>query len=264
MNREHRVEIPGGSIYYRTEGTGPVLVLAGGGASNTDTLSGLASELAGDYTVITYDRRGYSRSRLDHPDQPATIADHGADVGRVIADLGVGQAAVFGSSIGALIVLALATAAPATISTLVVHEPPLAQLLAEQDRPAFALEGSSGSDPGATLDSIAASVGVRRKLVGAGSGDRLELNSADLELFVSRDVPAVGAFELELERLDPIAERVIVTGGEAGRDFYPYRCANTLADRLGRPLVELPGNHAGMIQQPVEFAARLKELLRSA
>jgi pimeloyl-ACP methyl ester carboxylesterase len=235
MNREHRVEIPGGSIYYRTEGTGPVLVLAGGGASNTDTLSGLASELAGDYTVITYDRRGYSRSRLDHPDQPATIADHGADVGRVIADLGVGQAAVFGSSIGALIVLALATAAPATISTLVVHEPPLAQLLAEQDRPAFALEGSSGSDPGATL-----------------------------ELFVSRDVPAVGAFELELERLDPIAERVIVTGGEAGRDFYPYRCANTLADRLGRPLVELPGNHAGMIQQPVEFAARLKELLRSA
>jgi pimeloyl-ACP methyl ester carboxylesterase len=64
---DHLAQVPGGSIYYRIQGTGPALVLIGGGPSNADTRGSLASHLAGDYTVITYDRRGYSRSHLDDP-----------------------------------------------------------------------------------------------------------------------------------------------------------------------------------------------------
>jgi pimeloyl-ACP methyl ester carboxylesterase len=54
-------------IYYRTRGTGPALLLIGGGAGNADTLDPLARELAADHTVVTYDRRGSSRRRLDDP-----------------------------------------------------------------------------------------------------------------------------------------------------------------------------------------------------
>jgi hypothetical protein len=43
----HSLEIPGGSLYYRTEGTGPLLLLLGGGASNADTLGALAGHLPG-------------------------------------------------------------------------------------------------------------------------------------------------------------------------------------------------------------------------
>jgi pimeloyl-ACP methyl ester carboxylesterase len=57
--------VPGGEIYYRSEGSGPPLVLIGGGPSDADTLAPLAGELAPSRTVITYDRRGYSRSRID-------------------------------------------------------------------------------------------------------------------------------------------------------------------------------------------------------
>jgi pimeloyl-ACP methyl ester carboxylesterase len=53
----------------------------------------------------------------------------------------------------------------------------------------------------------------------------------------------------------------VVAGGRDSRDFYPYRCAERLAEELGVPLAELPGHHAGMIQYPVEFAAQLRELL---
>ncbi|MGA2925818.1 MAG: alpha/beta hydrolase [Solirubrobacteraceae bacterium] len=61
----------GGTIYYRTQGSGPALVLIGGGPSNASTLGTLAGHLAIDRTVIGYDRRGNSRSRLDDRSQPA-------------------------------------------------------------------------------------------------------------------------------------------------------------------------------------------------
>jgi pimeloyl-ACP methyl ester carboxylesterase len=85
---DHRVVVPGGEIYYRSQGSGPPLFLIGGGPSNADTLAGLAGELAASRTVITYDPRGYSRSQIDNPSQPATISLHANDVGEVIDDLG--------------------------------------------------------------------------------------------------------------------------------------------------------------------------------
>ena len=95
---EHSVAVPGGTIYFRTEGSGPPLVLIGGGPSNADTLAALAGHLAADHTVITYDRRGYSHSQLDDPTQPATIAVHADDVRHVLDDLGAGPASVFATT----------------------------------------------------------------------------------------------------------------------------------------------------------------------
>ncbi len=258
---EHLIEIPGGSLYYRTQGAGSPLVLIGGGPSNADTLRGLASELAGDFTVVTYDRRGYSRSHLDDPAQPATIAQHGNDVRRLIADLGAGPVAVFGSSAGALIALSLAASAPAAVGPVIVHEPPLGQLLADDEKPAFDPNPGADSSAGAALDAIAKSIGVNRGLAGGDPAGRPEIRPADVELFVRRDAPAVGAYHLDVARLVPPAGRIVVAGSQDGRDFYPYQCALRLARQLGTPLVELPGNHAGMIQHPAEFAARLRDLL---
>ena len=56
---EHSVAVPGGTIYYRTEGSGPPLVLLGGGPSNADTLAALAVELAPSRTyLLEGDRSG--------------------------------------------------------------------------------------------------------------------------------------------------------------------------------------------------------------
>jgi pimeloyl-ACP methyl ester carboxylesterase len=260
-HHEHTARIPAGTLYYRTQGTGPLLVLIGGGPSNADTLGALAGFLAGRHTVVTYDRRGYSRSRLDDPDGPAGMADHGDDVRRLIGELDLGPASVFGTSIGALIALALAAADPAAVDTLVVHEPPLGQLLTDAERPAFDLEPGDSTDAGTALNAIAASIGVKRGLAAGDPAARPGIQAADVELFIRRDAPAVGDFQLDLDQLKPLSGRVIVTGSKDGRDFYPYKCAACLADRLGTPLAELPGNHAGMIQHPEPFAQALEALL---
>ena len=271
--QDRTVQVPGGSLYYRTQGHGPPLMLIGGGPSNADTLSTLAAELDADYTVVSYDRRGYSRSHLDDRDAPVSISQHADDVARILADLGAGPATVFGSSIGAVIALELAAAQPGAVGWLVVHEPPLGQLLTGADRAAFDSDGED-EDPGAALNALAGSVGVRRGAPagavaggatraegrpGAGAGDKAR--AGDIELFVQRDIPAVGRYHLDLDRLAPLAGRIVVAGGRDSRDFYPYRCAERLAEALGVPLAELPGHHAGMIQYPAEFAAALRELL---
>jgi pimeloyl-ACP methyl ester carboxylesterase len=257
---EHSVAVSGGAIYYRTEGAGPPLVLIGGGPSNADTLTALAGHLATDHTVVTYDRRGYSRSRLDDPSQPASIAVHAGDVRHVLDHLGAGPASVFATSFGGLIGLELAAAHSTTLMRLIVHEPPLGQLVPANDQASFDVE-LDRDDAGAALDQIAESIGVTRGHSLTGSDHRPEVRRGDIELFIRRDVAAIADYELDLDRVTPLADRIAVTASEEGREFYPYRCAAALAAVLGTPLVELPGNHAAMVTQPAEFAERLLPLL---
>src|SRR3954465_12108029 len=82
-----------------------------------------------DRTVVTYDPRGLGRStrrdgRVDHA--PTVQAD---DVHAVIEALGVGPVEMFASSGGAVTALALVTAYPEDVITLVAHEPPLISVL---------------------------------------------------------------------------------------------------------------------------------------
>ncbi len=257
---EHSVAVPGGTIYYRTQGSGSPLVLIGGGPSNADTLGALAGYLAAGRTVLTYDRRGYSRSRLDDPSQPASIVVHAGDVRHILDDLDAGPASVFSTSVGALIGLELAASHPSTVARVIVHEPPLGQLVPADDQASFGVE-LDRDDAGAALDQIAQSIGITRGRSLTGSGDRPEVRHGDIELFIRRDVPAIADYDLDLDRITPLADRIIVTASEEGREFYPHRCAQALAAALGTPPIELPGNHAAMIDRPAEFAARIAALL---
>ncbi|HEY5261055.1 MAG TPA: alpha/beta hydrolase [Solirubrobacteraceae bacterium] len=257
---EHSVAVLGGTIYYRVEGSGPPLVLIGGGPSNADTLGALAGHLATGSTVITYDRRGYSRSRLDDPSQPTSIAVHADDVRHILDDLDAGPASVFSTSVGALIGLELAASHPSAVARVIVHEPPLGQLVPPDDQASFDVE-LDRDDAGAALDQIAQSIGVTRGRSLTGSGERPEVRRGDIELFIRRDVPAIADYDLALDRITARADRIIVTASEEGREFYPHRCAQALAAALGTPLIELPGNHAAMIACPAEFAVRLALLL---
>jgi pimeloyl-ACP methyl ester carboxylesterase len=260
--REHLLDVPGGALYYQTRGNGPALVLLGGGPSNADTLGPLAGQLARDCTVVTYDRRGYSRSRQDDAGEQVGIPGHGRDLIALLTALAAAPVSLFGTSFGALVALEGAASAPGLVGTLIVHEPPLGQLLAGDQRKPFDLDLDARPDAGAALDAIAASIGVTRGAA-AGTSGRRGPRAADVETFIRRDAPAIGAYHLDLARLDDLRDRTVVTGSEDGRAFYPYQCALSLAGSLGTQLVELPGNHAGMIQDPAPFAARLRLLLNS-
>ena len=136
---QRTLEVPGASLYYEIRGSGPVLMLIALPGDSAGFAS-IAPLLASDYTVVSYDPRGISRSTIDDSSQdahPDLIAD---DVHRLLTVVSTEPAYVFGSSGGAITGLALATAHPGQIRTLVAHEPPLVEFLPDREQMLAAID----------------------------------------------------------------------------------------------------------------------------
>ena len=123
----HALDVPGARLYYERRGTGPLLLMIGSPMDSTG-FAGLARALAGDYTVVTYDPRCIGNSTREDTSQDVTPGQQADDVHRLLSALGGGPAAVFGSSGGATVGLALVTAHPGQVRTLIAHEPPVIEL----------------------------------------------------------------------------------------------------------------------------------------
>jgi pimeloyl-ACP methyl ester carboxylesterase len=88
--------------------------------------------------VLTYDRRGHSRS--ERPSSPGSIREDAADLACLIEDLDLAPAHVIGHSFGGSIVLRLAAERPDLFRSMVVHDPPLLGLLPDEEDGLTALQ----------------------------------------------------------------------------------------------------------------------------
>lgn len=68
-------------------------------------------------------------------------------------------------------------------------------------------------------------------------------------------------YQLDLTALRAVSAAIVPAAGVLSQDSFPYRCAQALAQQLGRPLTELPGGHAGYAQRPRAFAEALHQVL---
>lgn len=108
----------GTTIAYDRLGSGPCVVLVGGALCDRHALRPLADALAGEYDVVTYDRRGRGDSG-DTP--PYDVQREVEDIAALLEAVG-GTAAVYGHSSGAG--LAAIAANTLTFTKVVLHEPP--------------------------------------------------------------------------------------------------------------------------------------------
>jgi pimeloyl-ACP methyl ester carboxylesterase len=109
----------GTTIDYDLAGNGPVLVFVTGAFNLRDTAVPLATELAEDHTVVTYDRRGRG---LSSDTAPYRIEREVEDLQALINAVG-GSASVFGYSSGAILALK-AAADGLPVDRLYLYEPP--------------------------------------------------------------------------------------------------------------------------------------------
>ena len=117
--KDNSLRVDGATLFYRVRGSGPMLLILPGGDGDADTADALRHELIDRYMVITYDRRGMSRSKIDGPGQSLTIATHSDDAHRLLAALTNQPVFVFGSSIGALVGLDLVARHPEQVAIFV-------------------------------------------------------------------------------------------------------------------------------------------------
>src|SRR5262249_22467120 len=128
-----RVATEGDEIYYEVRGQGPALLMIPGGGGDAGFFSPVADILADEYKVITYDRRGNSRSTRRDP-QHFDISQQCRDAVAVLRGAGEPAAFVFGNGGGAVIALDLATTQPHAVRAAVVHEPPVVRVLPDGEK----------------------------------------------------------------------------------------------------------------------------------
>jgi pimeloyl-ACP methyl ester carboxylesterase len=87
----------------------------------------VADILSDEYKVITYDRRGNSRSTRNEP-QNFEMSQQSRDALAVIKAAGEESAFVFGNSGGAVIALDMAKTQPQAVRAAIVHEAPVSRM----------------------------------------------------------------------------------------------------------------------------------------
>lgn len=261
-------ELPDGRLYYEVRGTGPQLVISGS-PMTAAAFGPLADALAADFTVITHDPRGISNSVLDDPDAPSGPELRARDLVALLDELGVDTFDMFGSSGGAVTGLALVAEYPGRVRTLIAHEPPLLELLPDAAQWRATIE-----DIISTFHEHGAGAAWGRFMAAAGfvqEGDApppppsghepTAQENADSARFFDHDLRATTRYLPQLASLTNTPSRIIIGLGEESGHLNTHQTSVAMAALLAEPSVGFPGDHAGFLGQPVEFATAIRSAL---
>jgi clorobiocin biosynthesis protein CloN7 len=233
----------------------------------TSGFAAIAQLLADDYTVVSYDPRGFARSTIDDRDQdaePDLLAD---DVRRVLEAVGDGPAHVFGSSGGAVTGLALVARYPGHVRGLVAHEPPLALLLPDAEEARARMhdiyDTYRDSGIGAAWQRFSTFSGVNIRPQGEGAAPQATSAEtlATSERFFGHGLLPIALYRPDFSALQVARGRVVAARGTSSKGQFAWRTAVALAERLDTALVDFPGGHDGHASDAKDFAAVLRHTL---
>ena len=148
-----RVPVNGVSLYYEQSERGEIpLVLVHGSWVSGDSWAPVVPRLAESFQVVSYDRRGHSRSAT--PAGQGSVHEDVADLAGLIETLQLPPAWVVANSFGGNIALRLAVAHPELVRGVIAHEPAAFGLLADDSQLRPTLE-ETGRRIRAVVDRIA-------------------------------------------------------------------------------------------------------------
>jgi pimeloyl-ACP methyl ester carboxylesterase len=260
------LEVPGARLYYETHGSGPVMLMVPGASGTADSFKTVTEHLVAHYTVVIYDRRGFSRSQLDGPqDYNHRLETDADDVRRLIERLSDEPATVFGSSSGAIVALEVLARHPSIVRTLIPHEPPAVRQLPDGQKwidfffAVYDLYRQSGIEPALKkFREQAFAESDRQAMARVPKSEYTIANATYWFEHELRQYPAVG---LDLDALKTYADRIMLMAGRESRGHPTYEVNMELGKKLGRELIELPGGHVGFLTQPAEFAREFVQAL---
>ena len=228
-------------------GDRPAVYLVHGSLDRATSFSRVVRRLP-ELRVVSYDRRGYNRSRR----MPVgTLADHVTDL---VALVGRGPAVVIGHSFGGDVALGAAVAAPGSVVGVGAYEPPMPWLEWWPRRPRRGDE-----DPARFAEDFF------RRLVGEASWDRLPEATRDER---RADGPALMAELTSLRAhpapFDPAMLRVPAVFGRGEHSVWHHRrgveeLQHTVA---GSEIFEVAGAaHGAHLSHPGGFADMVRQLM---
>jgi pimeloyl-ACP methyl ester carboxylesterase len=286
MTTTHILETDGAEIAYdvhgplpTADGRPPLFMI--GQPMDASGFATLASHFP-DRTVVTYDPRGLGRSTRSDGRDDHTPTVQAKDVHDIIEALGAGPVEMFASSGGAVTALALVTAYPDDVVTLVAHEPPLIPVLpdaaaAERARAGFrdAYEAKGWGTGMAAFIAMTSWQGEFTDAYFAQPPADPVAFGMTAEDDGSRDDPllsdrswAVSSYRPDVDALAAASTRIAIAVGEESEGTFTGRTSVAAAELLGQQATVFPSHHGGFLGgefgyagQPEAFARRLREVL---
>ena len=258
------------TLYYELRGDGPGLLLISGATGDAGHWTGVADTVADEYAVITYDRRGNSRSPRPAGWTSTTVDEQGDDAAALLRGLELSAAIVFGTSAGASIAANLAIRHPEVLRAVVFHEPVFQSGVTNAAaiwtrRKALIEEGMAKGGIRAATELFLLSVAGKEtcQSLEPGLRERLLLNG---EVLFNTEMAPYLEYEPTPAELASVRLPRLVTAGADNRGktapgYWRYEAAAYLASQLDTPLAELPGSHMAYLSQPTAFAESLRPLL---
>ncbi|OEO32535.1 alpha/beta hydrolase [Devosia insulae DS-56] len=265
------LKVPGATLYYEVQGSGPTLLIIPGGPQDAGVFAELAQRLADRYTVVTYDPRGNSRSSFDGEIRPLLMDQQADDAAALIEAVGSGPAYVFGTSGGAQIGLNLAARHPKLVQALVAHEPPSMMLM---DDPSEAVAADKALYDTYVKDGVDAAMGMFFSMNGLEeAGDAAEAPpefemppeeaetfarvSGNFEYWLAHGMLPLSLYTPDVMTLQTGNPKIVVAIGEASAGQPIEEMSLALTNKLGIAPTRFPGDHMGFGPQAAAFAEAL-------
>lgn len=262
------LDVPGARLYYETRGSGPLLFLIGSPMDSAGFVA-LAQVTSATHSVVTYDPRGIGNSTREDAEEDITPELQADDVHRLIGALsGGGPVDYLGSSGGAVVGLALVQARPGVLRTLIAHEPPVIEMLPDSAQQRAAIQAIYDAY---TTHGWQQAMQMFMTHIGMATGgaphwepspEQLARMEETNKVFFGHLIRQTTAFRPDITALKAAQTRIVVGVGASSEGQLAHRTGLSPADELDVQPVVFPGDHAGFIGQPSEFAEILQEALR--
>jgi pimeloyl-ACP methyl ester carboxylesterase len=261
------VAVNGTLIYYEKQGNGPGLLLIAGSTGDAGNFSRAADLLADEFTVVTYDRRGNSRSPRAADWRTTSVAEQADDAAALIRALDLAPAAVFGASAGGPIALDLIIRHPDLVRAGVLQEPSIFSALPDPmvalaPRRALIAEALPLKGPRGAIE------GLMRYLndddvFAAIPPDVLARMLDNADTILTIEGPGFAGWQPTPEQLEKLRVPITLICADGTLPVYK-EVTNWLAKQLSVEPVSVPGRHGFYYYRPQVLADVLRQILRAS
>jgi acetyltransferase/esterase len=263
------VEVNSARLYHEVRGDGPAVLFIPGATVDSAHFAAVAELLADEFRTVTYDRRGNGNSPRPSGWHSTNMAEQADDAAGLIEMLGLAPCAVWGGSLGGVVLLELLARRPGLVRAAMLHEPPLFTVLDDGEPQVRQLVESAGA--AVRHQSVDAAFTDHVRTVLSDAFDQLPAPlrarmAANAQVFFDLEVPGLVNSLPDATGLSRLLARVDIPmtcmADPEGRNTPPFRAASWLAKCLGTELHELAGGHMPYATEPPSTAAAIRTLLR--